>query len=132
VTWRVVHHQPDLGLVITGVIQQRLGDERVITGRTDSLSFSGYLTRAGEVVLVPEADRTQPQYADLRLARPATARSTTRQPDDWLLSLQIAKAIGALDKLASFSAGGTVRALPSSRFGVELTLPTSMLFGGPR
>ena len=141
-TWRLVHHQPDLGFVITAVVQQRIGDERRVLGRTDSLSFIGYIERDGNMVFVPEAERTRAEYADLRLARAATARNVTRQPDDWMMSLQGAKSIGAngrlsfyafnaLDKMATFG-GGTVRALPSSRFGAELTLPTSMLFGGGR
>lgn len=142
VTWRLVHHQPDLGLVITAVVQQRLGDERRVLGRTDSLSFIGYITRDGEQVFVPEADRTRAEYADLRLARAATSRGVSGLPDDWMMSLQVAKSIGpsgrlsfyafnALDKMATFG-GGTVRALPSSRFGVELTLPSSMFFRGGR
>jgi hypothetical protein len=141
-TWRLVHHQPDLGLVITGVVQQRLGDERRVLGRTDSLSFVGYIVRTGEIVLVPEEERTRAEYADLRLARAATTRLVRREPDDWVMSLQVAKSIGAngrlsfyifnaLDKLATFGSG-TVRALPSSRFGAELTIPTAMFLGGAR
>jgi hypothetical protein len=143
ITYRLVHHQPDLGLVITGTIQQRRGFERRVLGRTDSLSFEGYLTRTGEFVRVPEADRLLPEYADLRRARAGQTVLTNRQPDDWLLSLQVVKSIGrdgrlsfyvfnALDKLATFGGGGAVRALPSSRFGAELTLPLASWVGGGR
>jgi hypothetical protein len=143
ITYRLVHHQPDLGLVITGTVQQRRGFERRVLGRTDSLSFEGYLTRTGELVRVPEADRLLPEYADLRRARAGQAALTNRQPDDWLISLQVVKSVGrdgrlsfyvfnALDKLATFGGGGAVRALPSSRFGAELTLPLGGLLGGAR
>jgi hypothetical protein len=58
-----------------------------------------------------------------------------RQPDDWLFSLQVAKSVlgegrlsfyvfNVLDKLAVFG-GGSVAAVPSSRFGAELTIPTA-------
>jgi hypothetical protein len=142
VTWRLIHHQPDLGLVITGTLQQRIGFERATTGRTDSLSFEGYITRTGELVPVPESDRLLPEYSDLRRARAGTGATTSSQPDDWLFSLQVAKSIGrngrlsfyvfnALDKLATFG-GGTVRTLPSSRFGVEVTLPLDAFRGAPQ
>ena len=72
---------------------------------------------------------------------PATSGATSRSPDDWVMSLQVAKSLGrsgrlsfyvfnALDKFVTFGSGGAVRALPSTRFGAELTVPTSQLFGG--
>ncbi len=142
-TWRLVHHQPDLGLVITTTVQQRLGFERQILSRTDSLAFVGYINRAGTLVPVPESDKLQAQFADLRRLRPATSGSLSRQPDDWVMSLQVAKSLGrngrlsfyvfnALDKFVTFGSGGSARALPSTRFGAELTVPTSEIFGGAR
>ena len=59
-TWRVVHHQPELGFVITATVQQRLGDERRVLSRSDSLAFVGYLTREGTLVPVPEEDKLNP------------------------------------------------------------------------
>jgi hypothetical protein len=139
ITWRIVHHQPELGLVLTGTIQQRVGFERQTLARRDSVSFAGYVTRTGEVVTVPAADRLAPEFADLRRARAGTGSSVRSQPDDWVLSLQVAKSVGragrlsfyfynALDKLATFG-GGAVRVLPSSRFGAEVTMPMSELLG---
>lgn len=136
-TWRLIHHQPELGLIVTATIQQRLGDLRERTDRVDSLSFLGYVTRTGERVFVPESDRMLPEYADLRAARTDPVTTLSRQPDDWMISLQIAKSVGtegrlslyffnALDKLVTFGTG-VARALPSSRFGAELTLPMSVL-----
>ena len=145
VTWRLVHHQPDLGFVITTTVQQRLNFENRVLSRNDSLAFVGYINRAGELTPVPEADKLQPQYADLRKLRPATTGSSTgsKQPNDWVMSLQVAKSLGrngrlsfyvynALDKFVTFGAGGTARALPSTRFGAELTIPTAELFGGAK
>lgn len=139
VTWRLVHHQPRLGLVLTGTVQQRVNFEQQILSRRDSLSFAGYVTRTGELVAVPAADRLNPEYADLRRPPSAVPPLNIRQPDDWMFSLQVAKSLGAggrlsfyvfnaLDKLATFG-GGAVRTLPASRFGAELTLPTAQLFG---
>jgi hypothetical protein len=136
-TWRLIHHQPELGLIVTATIQQRLGELRERTDRVDSLSFLGYVTRTGERVFVPESDRMLPEYADLRAARTDPVTTLSRQPDDWMISLQIAKSVGtegrlslyffnALDKLVTFGTGVS-RALPSSRFGAELTLPMSVL-----
>lgn len=143
VTWRLVHQQPDVGLVITGTVQQRLGFERRVLSRTDSLSFAGFIDRAGVITPVPEAERTRPEYADLRRARANVTSGVSTSPDDWVMSLQVAKSIGAsgrlsfyvfnaLDKFVTFGAGGGARALPSTRFGAELTLPTQQLFGWAR
>ncbi|WP_309672685.1 TonB-dependent receptor [Gemmatimonas sp.] len=134
-TWRAVHHQPDAGLVITGTLQQSLGSSYVTEHRTDSVAFEGYVTRSGSLVPVPAAQRLDAQYRDLRGGRPGLTGVQLRRPDDWLLSLQVAKSIigdgrlsfyffNVLDKLAVFG-GGSVNAVPSARFGAELTIPTA-------
>lgn len=141
-TWRVVHHQPDVGLVITATIQQRLGDRRRATAANDSLSFEGYVTRTGTLVPVLRADRSRPEFADLRAARAGNSSFGSRVPNDALLSLQVAKSVAgngrisfyvfnALDRSITFGNGG-VRALPATRFGAELTIPTDRWFGAAR
>jgi len=141
-TWRVVHHQPELGFVITATVQQRLGDERRVLSRSDSLAFVGYLTREGTLVPVPDADKLKPEFSDLRRLRPSTGSGNSRSPNDWLASLQVAKSLpgngrlsfyvfNALDKLVTIS-GGSARALPNTRFGAELTVPTASWLGGAR
>lgn len=141
-TWRLVHHQPDLGFVITATVQQRLGDERRVLSRFDSLSFEGYITREGVLVPVAEADKLKPEFADLRKLRSSTSTGVSRLPNDWLASIQVAKSLpgngrlsfyvfNVLDKLVSTS-GGSVRALPSTRFGAELTVPTASWMRGVR
>ncbi|QJR34268.1 TonB-dependent receptor [Gemmatimonas groenlandica] len=141
-TWRLVHHQPELGFVVTATVQQRLGDVRRVLSRFDSLAFDGYITRTGTLVPVPEADKLKPEFADLRQLRPSTGAGTSRLADDWLASIQVAKSLpgngrlsfyifNVLDKLVTIS-GGSARALPSTRFGAELTVPTaSWMRGGP-
>ncbi len=143
VTWRLVHHQPDLGLVITATVQQRLGESTRTLSAKDSVSFAGYLTRDGVLTPVPAARRNDTEFADLRRDRASVSSSTSTSPSDWLMTLQVAKSLannGRLsfyfynltDKFLTISGGGVIRALPSSRFGVELTLPTAGLFGGVR
>jgi hypothetical protein len=139
VTWRLVHHQPRIGLVLTGTVQQRVNFEQQVLSSRDSLSFVGYVTRTGELVPVPDSDKILPEYADLRRSPTGVPPLFSRQPDDWIFSLQVAKSVGAggrlsfyvfnaLDKLATFG-GGVVRTLPASRFGAELSLPASQLWG---
>jgi hypothetical protein len=139
VTWRLVHHQPELGLVITGTIQQRRGEERQTLTQNDSLSFLGFITREGALIAVPPEARTDPQYADLRSVRGDARNSITAVPDDWLMSLQVAKSVlgagrlsfyvfNTFDRFATFNAAAA-RTAPSTRFGLELTLPTAGLWG---
>jgi hypothetical protein len=142
-TWRLVHQQPDVGLVITLTMQQRLAYRRKVEIATDPLRFEGYIDRAGNLVPVPLAERSAPQYADLRAQRASANNSTFTIPSDWLMSLQIAKSIGRngrmsfyvfnlTDNFATFNSVALLRRLPSSRFGAELTLPTSEFFGAGR
>ncbi len=139
VTWRLVHHQPDLGTVLTATVQQRLGESRQTFAPTDSVSFNGYLTRSGALVEVPLERRRDAEFGDLRRQRASAIAGRSTSPDDWVMTLQVAKSVAGsgrlsfyvynvTDKFLTISGGGTVRALPSSRFGVELTLPTAGLF----
>jgi hypothetical protein len=138
-TWRLVHHQPDLGMVLTATVQQRLGESRQTFAPTDSVSFAGYLTRNGTLVPVPAERRLDSEFRDLRQQRASTIAGRFTSPDDWVMTLQVAKSIAGngrlsfyvynvTDKFLTISSGGAVRALPSSRFGAELTLPTTGLF----
>lgn len=143
VTWRLVHHQPDLGLVITATVQQRLATSSQVLSATDSSSFAGYLTRDGVLTPVPVAQRNDAQFADLRKLRASVTSSRSTSPDDWLMTLQIAKSFAGngrlsfyyynlTDKFLTISGGGVIRALPTSRFGAEVTIPTATLFGGAK
>lgn len=133
-TTRIIHQQPAAGLVITGTFQITLRELRQDLGGTDTLSFAGYITRAGELVPVAPADRALPAYHDLRLARNGLV-DPQKAPADWLFSLQVSKtlpldgrlsfyAFNAFDRVGSYGGRTTVpRFYPPVRFGLEVTLP---------
>jgi len=137
VHYRLIHHQPALGLVITATIQHNVTDAMEDLAGTDTLAFAGYMTRAGELVPVPESERTNPEYADLRQPRKGTLYNPKAAPADWLLSIQVSKtlplegelrfwAYNLLDKRGAFpdDPERMYRPYPPMRFGLEFTLPT--------
>jgi ferric enterobactin receptor len=140
-TYRVVHHQPRVGLVITATVQHNLHDENRTEAATDTLAFIGYLTRDGQLTEVPGELRTLPEYADLRRGR-AAFTSEQSAPGDWFMNLQVSKtlpldgrlsfwAFNALDRRGYYGEFGTAaRLYPATRFGMELVLPPRALFGG--
>ncbi len=140
-TSRLIHRQPAMGLVVTFTVQYTLRSTNADLARGDSLSWAGYMTRAGVLVPVPEGERGQAQYNDLHIAR-SDIYSQTRSPKDWLLSLQVSKtlpldgrlsvyAFNSLDKIGKFGGAGESAILYSAtRFGVELWLPLASLWGG--
>jgi Carboxypeptidase regulatory-like domain/TonB-dependent Receptor Plug Domain len=134
VTWRVIHQQPALGLVLVGTVQQTFHESTRNIGLTDSLAFIGYVDRAGTVTLIPPAQRSDPTYRDLRQARGAIT-DVTSTPAGWLFSLQLSKSIGqdgrlsfyaynALNRVGTYGSIGSVsRLYAPARFGLELTIP---------
>ncbi|MEO8451306.1 MAG: TonB-dependent receptor [Gemmatimonadota bacterium] len=134
-TTRLIHQQPQAGLLVTGTIQVTLRETRQDLGSTDTLGFAGYITRAGEVVPVLASDRGLPQYHDLRAPRGGFLTDPQRGAVDWLFSLQVAKtlpgggrlsfyAFNAFDRLGNFGDRQTTpRLFPANRFGVEVTMP---------
>jgi hypothetical protein len=139
--YRLIHHQPDLGLVVTGMIQHNVWDHMVDVGAADTLSFLGYVTRDAQIVPVPESERGEDEFRDLRVARAGTLDTPRTAPSDWLLSVQVSKtfplegtlsfwAFNALDRRGKFGDVDTATRLYSSmRFGLELTLPVRGLLG---
>jgi hypothetical protein len=138
VTTRLIHHQPAAGLIITGTVQLYLQDRLQNLGGTDTLSFAGYVTRAGELVPVPVERRGDPEFVDIRQARTGLITDAQESPDDWLFSLQLAKSLPAGGRLAfyAFNAFGRVgtyaaatvapRLFSSARFGLEVTMPVAV------
>jgi hypothetical protein len=134
-TARVIHHQAPLGLILTGTFQFSFDEEVRDVGATDTLAFAGYLTRDGQLVPVPAAQRTDPQYADLRGPRVGLLAAPDARADDWFMSLQVAKtlpydgkvsfyAFNVLDRVGKYAtAGAGGRLHPPVRFGLELTMP---------
>jgi hypothetical protein len=134
-TTRVIHHQPAVGLVLTGIVQLHLHETRQTLGGTDTLSFAGYMTRSGELVPVPREQRGDPQYQDLRVSRTGVLTDQQKGPTDWLFSLQVAKTLPAGGRLSFYAFNAfdrtgnfgdrftTARLYPSVRFGLEVTMP---------
>jgi outer membrane receptor protein involved in Fe transport len=146
-TYRLVHHQPRFGLVISLTVQHLARDILEDLAATDTLAFAGYITRTGELVPVPAEQRGDPQYADLRVPRSGVLLLPRATPADWLASLQVSKtlplggelrfyAFNVNDRLGRFqeSAAERQRQWPPMRFGLEVTAPLGGLlpFGGGR
>jgi outer membrane receptor protein involved in Fe transport len=141
-TARFIHHQPALGLVITGTVEYFIRENTVQQGATDTLAWAGYVTRTGTFVPVPAERRGDPQYADLRHQRVGLLTVPASPAPDWLLNLQVAKTVFGEGRLAfqAFNAldrrgqpatiSRASRIFPTSRFGLELTVPTSALRSG--
>lgn len=134
-TTRLIHQQPEVGLVITGTFQHTLREIRRDFGGSDTLSWSGYVTRSGVLVPVPASERAGAQYIDLRQSRSGLLIDPQRAPPDWVFSLQVSKtmplsgrlsfyAFNALDRIGVYG-GGAVRPqlYASTRFGVEFSAP---------
>ena len=141
-TYRVIHHQPDIGLVLTGTIQHNVLDRVWDRGATDTLAFAGYITRTGDIVRVPAGERTRPEYQDLRVPRSTILTDLRETPADWMLSIQVRKTL-PIDGHLSFWAFNAMdrpgylleadvqpRSYGRTRFGLELVLPLRGLWGG--
>jgi hypothetical protein len=138
-TARIVHHQSEIGLVITGVVQYYIRESRTIGAATDTLAWAGYVTRNGTLVPVPLEQRTDAQYADLRQPRIDLLSVPASPPPDWIFNFQVAKiifgdgrfsfyAFNALDRLGKPEASTRgSRLFPRVRFGLELSFPLSAL-----
>lgn len=139
-TYRLVHHRPDLGLVITALVEHIARDVTEDSAGSDTLSWAGYITRAGDPVPVPPERRGDPEFADLRVARSGSfARQKT--PADWFLTLQVSKtlpldgrlsfyAFNVLDRQGRIAGPLETRTFPRLRFGLELMMPLGGVFGG--
>jgi hypothetical protein len=140
-TYRAVHQQPELGLVVTATVQHSFRESRRDIGGTDTLAFAGYLTRDARLVPVPANQRGLPEFGDLRVPRTGVLTEPRSAPADWLLSLQVSKtlaghgrlsfyAFNALDREGRFAAAGvSARPYPAMRYGLELLLPPAALAG---
>jgi hypothetical protein len=142
-TYRLIHHQPRVGLIITGTVQHNFRDLDRIQAATDTLAFIGYLTRSGEMVEVPPERRGLPEYADLRRAR-STIVTSQSAPPDWFLNFQVSKslpldgrltfwAFNALDRRGYYAEVDVApRIYPITRFGLEVQASPRAILGGRR
>jgi hypothetical protein len=132
--YRLIHQQPSVGLVITTTVQHVPRESLRSIGGTDSLEFAGYITRTGDVVPVPEAERGRPEYRDIALPRRTLITERTRTHPDWFMSVQVSKtlplegrlsfyAFNAFDRVGQYSQPGWAGRLhPAMRFGLDVTL----------
>lgn len=138
-TYRLIHHRPELGLVVTAAIQHNIHDASSDPTSVDTLAFEGYLTRRAELVPVPPAERTAPEYADLRVPRSGVLTELRATPADWLLSVQVSKTLPLSGRLSFWAynvldnrgiyrdVGVQRRVYQPMRFGLEMTLSTRAL-----
>jgi hypothetical protein len=139
-TYRGIFHEPRLGFVVSATVQHALWDTRESVAATDTLAFEGYISRDGSLTPVPESERGNPEYADLRVQRMAGTSDRARAPSDWFLSFQVAKtlpmggrlsfyAFNALDRVGIYGERGVAsRIFSPTRFGFELTVPARAIF----
>jgi hypothetical protein len=143
-SYRLIHQQPELGLVITAWVQHNVSDRVWDNGDTDTLSWGGYLTRDAQLVPVPLERRTDAEYSDLRRTRSGLVKEIRSTPADWMMGFQVSKslplegrlsfwAFNALDRRGyQLEVDVNPRFYSSRRFGMELTLPAGSLFGRSR
>lgn len=142
VTYRAIHHQPELGLVVTLTLQHNITDKTEDFGPADTLAFAGFIDRTGNVTRVPESERGKPEFQDLRVPRQGSLIRLRSTPGDWLAALQISKTLpldGSLNFWAfnltdrrgfTTEAGIRPRVFGALRFGLEVTLPLKALLPG--
>ena len=138
---RLIHHQPGAGLLITGTTQWIFHERRQTVGATDTLAWAGYITRTGELVRVPEAQRANPEYIDLRQSRTDLLTDLQKAPNGLLFELQVSKTLPLDGRLSLYAYNlfdqrgnygdrtVTARLYPSFRYGLELTMPLGLSWG---
>ena len=141
ILYRLIHRQPALGLVVTLTFQHDALRELEDIADTDSLAFAGYLTRGGALVPVPPGRRADPEFADLRVLRPARSLPSQGAPADWIAHFQVSKTLPLDGQLRVWAFNladrrGQLRTVEQlgrlyagARFGAEVTFPTARWFG---
>lgn len=139
-SYRLIHQQPELGLVVTAWVQHNVSDRVWDNGDTDTLSWGGYLTRDAQLVPVPLERRTDAEYSDVRRTRSGLVKDIRGTPADWMMGFQVSKslplegrlsfwAFNALDRRGyQLEVDVNPRFYSSRRFGMELTMPAGALF----
>ena len=140
-TYRLIHHQPELGLVITGIVQHNISDMRQDIGDTDTQAYVGYVTRDARLVPVPPGERASEENRDLRSPRSGAYTSRSESPADWMVSVQVSKTFplngrlsfwgyNLLDRRGIVGEPGVLsRRYSALRFGLEFTMPVRGLLG---
>jgi hypothetical protein len=134
-TTRLIQQHVPSRFILTVTVQHYLKDRTHDLGASDTLRFTGYITRAGELVKVDPSTRGEEQYEDLRRPRTSLLARPIEQRPDWLASVQISKAILSTGRISFYAfnalnrsgrydiVGQQGRPLSPIRFGTELALP---------
>jgi hypothetical protein len=140
-TYRLIHHQPELGLIITGIVQHNISDVLQDFGDTDTLAYVGYVTRDARLVPVPAGERASEEYRDLRIPRSGAFTTVSESPADWMVSVQVSKTFPLNGRLSFWGynlldrrgivgeLGVRERPYSALRFGLEFTMPVRGFLG---
>jgi outer membrane receptor protein involved in Fe transport len=135
-TYRLIHQQPAAGVVLSLLLQHILREDVAVQAATDSLAYSGYILRTGELVPVPPAERGLPDYADLRAVRRTGIQDQrARIAPDWIMGLNLSARLPMNGRLSLFAFNALDRdgrrederyqrrRWPSMRFGLQVYMP---------
>lgn len=139
-TYRGIYHQPEIGLVVTGIVQHWAKETQRTVAAADTLAWQGYVTRDGRLVDVPREERSAPRFRDLRRTRSGLLLQPRGLPSDWILSLRVAKTLPLNGRLSFYAFNSldregkrgnspfAIRRHPAARFGLEVRFPPAQLF----
>ena len=82
----------ELGMWITLHIQQKLFEIDGRKGYDDTLAI-GYFTQEGNLILIPENERTSPKYLEIRRKVEPYELNEENRPNKWLVNLKVTKSL---------------------------------------
>ena len=147
INYRMEFKIKDLGAWVTLEAQQVVFDRDWYTGLNDSLAV-GYLTAAGEKVMISGQDRASDDYKNYRRVYEDYWNNTESQKNTWLFNLRVSKALlhgtevsfyvnnifnyHPLYRRQRVSGSSTdyIMLNPDLYFGVEFSGKVDQLFGG--
>ncbi|MCD6205292.1 MAG: TonB-dependent receptor [Candidatus Marinimicrobia bacterium] len=147
INYRAEFKIKELGAWVTLEAQQVVFDRNWYIGLDDSLAV-GYLTAAGEMVIIPEQDRADDAYQNYRRVYEDYWHKTENQKNLWLFNLRVSKALFRGTEVSFYvnnifnyhplyqrqrvSSGTTSYTMlnPDLYFGVEFSGKVDQLFGG--
>lgn len=94
-------HSETLRMWLTLHVEQQAMERDGFRGRTDSLAI-GYFTQGGETVWIPEEERDDEKYVNLRRTRPDYMLLDERRPSRWLFNVRVSKELWAGSEVSFF------------------------------
>lgn len=92
INYRFEIQSKELGMWITLHIQQKLFEIDGRRGYDDTLAI-GYFTQTGSLVLIPEEERSDPKYRELRRIVEPYELNEENRPNKWLMNLKVTKSL---------------------------------------